>query len=288
MFGKYLIVLTIPIIFLVYGLATLGDYGINWDEPYHYRRGQAFLQYYLTGEKTYEGMPKYPPLKGGPDSPGFRDSAKHFEEAQKNPSPDLNFRRSYYQDDDWNGEYHLDIEDPFGHPALNGILAAAFNKIFYQKLNILGDLESYHLFEITTASILVFFVAIFMWGEFGIVESVVSTLALATYPLFLGEAHFNVKDPIETMFYTIAILAIYKAITKKSAIWLAGAILAFSAGLSTKFNIVFIFFPVAIWAFAYFLKNKNSFKFPKKFYIVAALAPILVISMFVLSFPTLW
>lgn len=287
--SKILVILLIPTIFLIYGIYTLSDYGINWDEPYHYRRGQAFLHYFLTGQKTYGNMPKYPPLRGDSDNPNFRDSKKHFKEVQENPSlSNPTFRRSYYQDDDWNGEYHIDMEYPCGHPALNGILAALFNKIFFQKLGVLGDLESYHFFQITTASFLVLVVAIFMWRQYGIVESIITSLVLSTYPLFLGEQHFNIKDPIETTFYTLTLLSAYKAITKKSPLWLLIASIAFAVGLSVKFNIVFIVFPLIIWAFTYFKKSKNNFKFNKKFILVAAIAPLIIMGLFIFFLPTLW
>src|SRR3989338_5985906 len=153
-----ILVLFFPLIFIIYSICTINDYGINWDEPYHFRRCQAFLQYFLTGKKDYSNLPRYPALKGTTDSTNFRDSEKHFQEVIDNPTlTDPNFRRSYYQDEDWNGQYHIDMEDSSGHPALNGILAALFNKIFYQNLRILGDLESYHLFEITISALLVLF-----------------------------------------------------------------------------------------------------------------------------------
>lgn len=282
-------ILIVPVVFFLYGLYTLGDYGINWDEPYHFRRGQAFLQYFLTDKKTYEGLPKYPPLKGGPDSPGFRNADKNFEGVQKNPTlADPNFRRSYYQDDDWNGEYHIDIEDPHGHPPLNGILAAAFNKIFYQELGILGDTESYHLFEITIASFLVLAVSIFMFRRYGIIASITSALALATYPLFLGESHFNIKDPIEAAFYTFTLISFFNSVTKKSTWWLLAAIFSFAAALSVKFNIVFITIPLATWLVIQFIRNRNFLKFPKQFYFLLVFSPLIVTTLFVLSFPTLW
>src|SRR5258708_14770890 len=127
---KLLLIFVVPILSLIISIATLSHYGINWDEPYHYRRGQAFLQFFLTGQKTYYNIPKYPPLKGDSDNPNFRDGQKNFEEIQKNPSlSDPNFRRSFYQDDSWNGEFFIDIENSYGHPALNGVLAAISNKI---------------------------------------------------------------------------------------------------------------------------------------------------------------
>ncbi|EKD94500.1 MAG: hypothetical protein ACD_26C00034G0035 [uncultured bacterium] len=286
---KLFTILVIPIIFLIYGIYTLNDYGINWDEPYHFRRGQAFLQYFLSGKKDYSNMPKYPPLKGTADSTSFRDSEKHFKDVQDNPNlSDPNFRRSYYQDEDWNGEYHINIENSSGHPALNGIFAAFFNKIFYQKLGILGDLESYHLFEVTTVSFLVFFIALFMWKEYGMIESISSSLALTTYPLLIGEQHFNIKDPIIATFYATTLISVYKAVTTKSLGWLLLSILFFSIGLSVKFNIIFIIIPMGLWFLLYFFKNKTKIKFDRKFYLIAIFSPVFIISFFILFFPTLW
>lgn len=283
------IVFLIPVVFFLYALYTIGDYGINWDEPYHFRRGQAFLQLFLTGQKNYNGIPKYPPLKGSPDTPGFRNSDQIFQDVQKNPSlSDPSFRRSYYQNDAWNGEYHIDIEDPSGHPVLNDILAAAFNKIFYQKLGIFGDLESYHLFEITMASLLVFAVAFFMWKEFGVIESVISSLILSTYPLFLGEQHFNIKDPIIASFYALTLITFYLFVKKQKYLWAILSIIFFALGLSTKFNIVFISIPIFVWLVLYFYRNLNFSKFIKKFWPLIIVLPLLVFAVFIGSFPTLW
>src|SRR3989344_8436453 len=163
-----LLVLVIPLMSLIIGLYTLGHYGINWDEPYHYRRGQAFLQYILTGNKNYDAIAKYPALKGDSDNPDFRNAQKYFQDAQtKNIRPSPINAKSFYQDDSWNGEFFIDLENSYGHPPLNDLLAASFNKIFYQTLGILGDLESYRLFIITIVSVTSFALAIFMWKEFG-------------------------------------------------------------------------------------------------------------------------
>ncbi len=289
---KKILILIIPTISLLVAILTLKSYGINWDEPYHYRRGQAFLQYYLTGLKTYQNMPKYPPLKGNSDNPDFRNSEENFLAVQKNPNlSDPNFRRSFYQDDSWNGEYSIDIEKPYGHPPLNGILAAGFNKIFYQKLGILGDLESYRLFIIALVSLSTFAIAFFMWKEFGIIESVFTSLAFTIYPLVIGEQHFNIKDPIEMSFYTITILTAYLGVKKNKFIWLLISVLCFSFALSTKFNIAFSLIPITLWFIYYLLKNKNKIDKKKLFRnigIVVLIAPFIILGVLILSYPTLW
>ncbi|MBI3397189.1 glycosyltransferase family 39 protein [Candidatus Woesebacteria bacterium] len=291
-FLELLVVLLVPITSFVIAFFTLNHYGVNWDEPYHYRRGQAFLHYYLTGNKTYEGIPKYPPLKGDPDSPGFRNTNEVFYSVQRNPSlSDPAFRRSYYQDDAWDGKYFIDQENSYGHPPLNDILAAFSNYIFYQKLGILGDLESYHLFIISAVSLSAFFVAIFMWKEFGLIESIISSLTLVSYPLILGEQHFNIKDPVEASFFTIVLLAFYLAITKNRIHWLIVAIIFFGLALSTKFNIVFSLIPMALLFFYLVFKNREraSFRpFLKKVLIILVISPIIVLGMLIASYPTIW
>ena len=276
-------VILIPALSFILALITIDDYGINWDEPYHYRRGQAFLHYYLTGKKTYEGLPKYPPLKGTTDTPGFRNSDELFNEVLKNPSlSDPNFRRSYYQNDAWNGEFFIDVENPSGHPPLNDTLASLFNKIFYQKLGIFGDIESYHLFIISAVSLAAFFIAIFMWREFGLIESIITSLALVTYPLLLGEQHFNIKDPVETAFYSITIIGVYLGVKRNKLFWFLLGTLFFAFALSTKFNIVFSIIPLGIWFFA------TRVKATKKIYLALLVSPLIIFGVFFLSYPALW
>jgi len=283
------VIFFIPVIFFLYAIFTISDYGINWDEPYHFRRGQAFLQYFLTGNKTYEDMPKYPPLKGTSDSGDFRNSDKLFDEVQNNPAlSDPNYRRSYYQDDAWNGEYFIDIESAYGHPALNGILASLTNYIFYQKLGILGDLEAYHLFIILMVSLMAFSMAIFMWRRYGLVESLISSLALTTYPLLLGEQHFNIKDPIEMAFYTITLISFYLGITKSNFGWLIASIISFGIALSVKFNIVFSIIPMGIWLIYYLSKNKPKPGLSKKIIYTLLLSPAIVFLILITPYPTIW
>ncbi len=289
---KLLLVFVVPVFSLIIGIATLNHYGINWDEPYHYRRGQAFLQYYLTGQKTYNNIPKYPPLKGDSDNPNFRNGQKNLEEVQKNPSlSNPNFRRSFYQDDSWNGEFFIDIENSYGHPALNGVLAAISNKIFYQKLGILGDLESYRFFIILIVSFTILFIAIFMWKEFGIADSFFATLALATYPLFFAEQHFDIKDPLETSFYALTIVCSYLGVKKNKLFWLIAAVIFFSLALSTKFNIIFSIIPLGIWFIYYFAKNSkkiNKKKIFRNISITLAVSPFIIFGALIFSYPTLW
>ncbi len=50
---KYKVSLLLSLVFLMIGILTLSDYGINWDAPVRMMRGQAFAHYLLTGNTTY-------------------------------------------------------------------------------------------------------------------------------------------------------------------------------------------------------------------------------------------
>ncbi len=190
---KTLFVFIIAIIYLIISILTLSDYGIIWDEPDHFYRGQAYLNYYLTGSEDYSN------LKG--------------------------IQRSYYQDDRYTAEYYL-LKDE-GHPALNGILAAFCNFIFYQKLHLLGDIEALHLFSVLASTLLVLIVGLFALKTYGILASTVSMLSLATYPLFFSEAHFNVKDPALASLFTLSLWLFYLSLEKFNSKWLLFAIFSF-------------------------------------------------------------
>src|SRR3989344_5288250 len=47
-------VIIISAVFFIVSFMTLHDYGISWDEPIHFTRGQAYLNYFLNGETEYK------------------------------------------------------------------------------------------------------------------------------------------------------------------------------------------------------------------------------------------
>lgn len=264
MIGKRRLLVAVPaLVFFVVSVLTLSHYGFIWDEPDHFVRGQAYLHYFLTGEKTY----------------------KNLDEA----------RRSYFQNDRYTAEYFLDNDG--GHPPLNDILSALSNHLFYQKLNILGDLESLHLFGVIAATFLVLVVSIFAYQTYGLLASLVSGVSLAIYPLFFAESHFNIKDPPEAAFFGATIWTFWMSIQKKSWGWLLLAVLSFSFAFSMKFNILFlpfILFPYlwvryggVVWEkVAHPLCGLKTLQKPYLFILITS--PAVALTIFFVSWPYLW
>lgn len=252
------IIFLIPLIYFIASVITLKDYGINWDEPLHYMRGQAYFRYLTTGKKDYVGIKE---------------------------------KISYFQNASMDANYFLKTDS--GHPPANAILATLFNEIFFKKLGIVGDLESYHLFIVFVSSLAVLAVALFAYEVLGLLGSVIAALIFATYPLFFAEAHFNIKDPIETAFYTLTIWSFWKSLQKGNWRWLIASLVFCALALGTKFNILFL--PLIILPYLVIrygkriLKVKDWFrKIPNSYKICLLISPIIVVGIFVYLWPFLW
>ena len=50
---KHLLASIFALSFLVIGLFTQKDYGINWDQPLRMLRGQAYTHFFLTRHKIF-------------------------------------------------------------------------------------------------------------------------------------------------------------------------------------------------------------------------------------------
>jgi len=263
----------LAVIFFVVGLLTLNNYGINWDEPVHFRRGQAYLYFFLTGKKDYRDLPI---LKIHlPKSDRIKSFKFDLED-------DKYFRRSLYQDTTQDGNFFFKKDG--GHPPLTDIFAATINWVFYQKLGLLGDIESYHLFEILTGAILILVVSLFAQEKYGVFAGLIAGLSLGLYPLFLSESHFNIKDPVGACFLGLTIYSFYKAVKYQSAKWMISSAIFGGMALGTKFNIVFLPFIILPWLFARGVKKSISKKILKSLFFY----PFVVLGIFFVFWPYLW
>lgn len=263
---NFKITLLLSLTFFLVAFLTLTDYGVSWDEAVHFRRGHAYVHYFLTGNKNYDDLAKID-LQATEGKP------------ENIPSP----RRSFYQNDYHNGE-HWEIYD-IGHPPLSDELSALFNVVFFQILGIMDDLASFHTYNILAASLIVFFAVYFMSASFGKFAGVVTFLTLVTYPLFWSESHFNMKDVSQAAFFTGFIFSFYKSL-KPSKTWLFSSSVFFALALGTKFNILFAPFIVA--PYLLFRLWREPIKISKGYIMTILSWPLVVLIIFVGSWPFLW
>ncbi|MBI4058812.1 glycosyltransferase family 39 protein [Candidatus Microgenomates bacterium] len=283
---KKIAIFVVPILFLIIGIITLSDYGIDWDESLHFQRGQAYLHYFLTGKRDFLDLPSYPELRGTSDFIDRAGESPLYKNSIKNTNPtDPSFRRSYYQSDVFNFSLFVNGFDG-GHPPTSDIFSAFFNYIFYQKLGVTDDIESYHLFEIVIASLLVLGVGIFVYYNFGLWPSVTASLSLALYPLFFAESHFNIKDPTEASFFGLSIISFFFGAKLKNfkLIVLSAVLVGFALG--TKFNALFLPLIVGPWFVFGLLTKKITLNL--RIILSLFLFPVIVIGIFLAFWPFLW
>lgn len=267
-------------LFLSIGIFTQSHYGSNWDEPTHFMRGQAYLHYFLTGKKDYSDLPNFKSYYQKPNTIFFSPIGI--------PKTKV-VRKSIYQYDGLGPEFWLqNIPDTLSHPPLSDEIAAFSNYLFFQKLGLLNDIDSFNISIVFISSILVLFVYFWVCEYYGIFAAIVSTLSLSLYPLFLAESHYNIKDPPEAVFYALTLLTFCTAIIKKSNKWMLASSFLFGFALAIKYNIVFAPFVMVIWLCVYLIKKKKEISSYFKLLPVMILYPLIAFLVLVLSWPNLW
>ena len=264
-------------LFFIVGLLTLPHYGINWDTINHLPRGQAYLHYFLTGKKDYSDLPEYVQYWQKPESLGI----------DANIPKDKVSTRSYYQLNvaDFKGFME---SDGGGHPPLSDILSSVFNRVFFGKLRLVNDIDSYRVYSIFLASSLIGLVFWWVASNYGLAAGFVSSLSLALYPLFWSESHFNnEKDIPETVFWSFMIFCFWKGFTTKKSWWILISGIFFGLALGTKFNVLFIPLVLAPWLLFYWF-GKYSIRDNLRLIIAVFAAIILGIIILVGSWPYLW
>ena len=169
-------------------------------------------------------------------------------------------------------------------------MASLSNFFFYQKLNFLGDTEGYNFTIVAISSFLVGLIFLFVISEYGLFAGIIATLSLSTYPLFFGELHFNIKDPIETTFYSATIIFAYWGITKNSWKYILASSIFAGLALGTKFNILFSLISILPWIILYSWKQIKNRKWPFSLSLTRSFLFYLIIpfSILYLTWPFLW
>ncbi|TSC88466.1 MAG: Glycosyltransferase [Microgenomates group bacterium Gr01-1014_5] len=298
-------VLTIGLasLFFILGLATLSDYGVNWDAMSHLQRGQAYLHYYLTGRNDYSDLREWNLYRekveevktrtAGDVLPRNRlylqDTGTIFfsPDIPKSEVP----RISLYQNTGADLNYIMTHYD-YGHPHVSDVLSSVFNFVLFQKLGLINDVDSYRVYGILLAASLVGLVFWWTASSYGKFAGVVAALALSAYPLFWAESHFNTeKDIPETVYWSFMLFAVWRGITGKSWKWVLASGVFFGLAIGTKFNVLFSLFVIVPWLVVYLLPKWNPsefFKKQRKLFLSLIIAPLLGLSLYIGTWPYFW
>src|SRR5581483_1053162 len=250
------------------------EYGINWDTINHLPRGQAFLRYFLTGKKDYSDLPLY-------SNKSFQDPGTLWPQTSG---------RSLYQSSETDFNYFL-AHSSQGHPPTSDILSSLFNLIFYQKLHLINDIDSYRLYSIVLTACLIALIFYWISSKYGKVAGLIASLSIALYPVFWAESHFNnEKDIPETVFWSFFLFCLSKGIENKKIKWIIASGIFFGLALGTKFNILFSGAVILPWI-TFYLFSKKEKLFSKtniKIFIFGIIALLLGLGIVFATWPNLW
>lgn len=267
--------------YLIAGILTHQNYGANWDESIHFNRGQAFLHFYLTGKTDYTGLL---PI----DKTQYRVGFGH---ESTDPETGAITRQTIYKQTPFSS-YTTQMQLRNGHPALSDIMASVFNTLLFQKLGWVDDVHAYNYYMVVIAAIAVGFIFYWTSGVFGVLAGIGAAISLFLYPLFLAESHYNIKDVPEAVFYACTLLLFYSAFIHKSSRMLLWSAVMCGLSFATKFNILFAPFIVVPWLICFFVvmgkARLKRFIIDRRFLMVLFLFPVIMLVIWVISFPRFW
>lgn len=285
-----------PVLFFLLALVILPDYGMNWDSPVHFARGQAYLRYILTGKTDYKDLP---PFCQGKDGFNSRVDFRTGEVCDKTRKVRVSEYESFILDFNWAKK------DTYGHPAFSDLMLAASNQIFYKWLGWFEDVQSYHLYGIFLTFILAIAVCYWAFVTYGTFAAVIAGLSVYLFPLLFGEQFFNVKDPPLGALFTLGIFFFWLGVVQKRSVFLILSAITGGMSFATKINYVFAPIILLPWLFVYiapFLmkyyskENKNIAKtiirgflsIPKGILVALLFYIPIVLLIFFASWPAMW
>lgn len=303
--GSMMIPLLLAFGFFLVGIVTLPDYGLNWDAPGHFLQGQAYAELFLNRRWTFVQSLELSPILVKPGETMSRYYFNAWETASNAaPLPDrvllrrefeefqqkTGSRQSFYEHQAWNGEAFLGFEDT-GHPPHLDILAALSNRLFYQKLGWIGDIESYQLLFIFIAALGVFIVSRFAWDlTSSRFASLAAGLSLALFPLYFADSHIDVKGPASAVFYAGCVWTFWNWVMKNRKRWMVGFAIFFALALGVKWAIVTLPMVIGSWLIVMRKTQELQKWISNKKQLLMSLLVVLVISAtwFVGFWPHLW
>lgn len=289
--------------FFLVGIATSGDYGINWDSPEHWMRGNAILSLFLTGQKHFSRSSSESPILVKPGELISRyniaavETGDHVPALPARPLPRASWanavassgRFSFYQSKYFDAAHILADTVP-GHFPLADILSAAGNRLLYVWLGWMGDIVSYQVFGLLVATLGVFIVTVFA-GEItgSSLAAIVAGISLSLYPYFITHAHVNIKDPIVAVLYAGTLWSVWHWVRDARNRWGVAAAVFFALGLAVKWTIGFAAPTVILWLFA--VRHTPEFRRwwrPRHFAIYGGYAAVAIVVFLVMVNPSLW
>jgi len=248
--------ITIVLLSLTLGFATIDEYGTMNDAPI--KMASGFRNYYFltTGDKSYLNPQKTPKL------------AKEI---------GLLKTHTFLKSHDY---------DPVDYSPLVDALSVATCNFFHKKLGWLNYFDAHNAIVIVIFALNIGVLYLFVKSIWGFWGGIISALFFGLFPRLIAHSHNNLNDIPLLFFFTTTIVVFYQAVTRQNSKLLAIAIGLFGISVATKLNSVFLIFILIPWYLAF--KTLNQISLSKQEKKVWLLSPIISYLSWLSVFPYFW
>lgn len=196
------------VLFLLFGIMTLPQYGLSWDEGL----GNLFF-----GERYFNYLTSF--------------DSKYLD--FNNPNLEIH-KRSL------NLFYSPFRLSPHEFPPIADTLSGLTMEIFAYRFPLLDPIDAFHIMKVLLCGVFLWFLYSFAKPRLGSAKAFLAVSFLGSFPRFWGDMHFNPKDIPETIFFSLTIIAFYLWFEKPTWKWAIATGILFGLSLSIKANAIFL------------------------------------------------
>jgi dolichyl-phosphate-mannose-protein mannosyltransferase len=265
-------------IFLGVFFATLGDYGITWDEAENFYIGDRNLQFFTSFDRSWVTFPESDSQTSGTARANldtYGPEIERFHEASRN-----DFRR----------ETHTRLADrslAFGwpYPPVANTASALTETALFRWTGLLDPTPAHHAAIGLMWAVLLIAIYRFTWRLSGHTAALVAVGVLAVAPRVWGPVHNNVKDVPLTALVAFTLIALFKGVSERRSAWLVGAAALGGLAMGTKLNGAFVFLIGFAWLIGV---RKTLPKTDRRVLLALTSVPFVAAAAFFVTWPYLW
>jgi hypothetical protein len=196
------------VLFLLFGIMTLPQYGLSWDEGLgNLFFGERYCNYLATMDSKYLDF--------------------------SNPNLEIHKRALNLFNSPLKSK-------PYEFPPFADTLSGLTMEIFAYRMRLLDPVDAFHLFKVLAAGAFLWVLYGFAKARLGAAAALLAILLLGSFPRFWGDMHFNPKDIPETIFFSLTLIAFYLWFEQPSWKRAIAVGILFGISLSIKVNAVFL------------------------------------------------
>jgi hypothetical protein len=256
-------------LFCIIGFFTLNDYGHTGDYWLYLYRGEAYINFLLTGQKNFS-----------PEKIKCR-----FQDEAYNPfNYDLLTKKRTAK----RKLLYLKTGES-GQGFISTLFSAIGCEILFKRFGLMTDFNAHYAANLILASVSIFIFYLFVRMIFDRRVALFSTLFLVLFPRFIGHIPNDPKDPLVLYFGILAITTFWLALKNNGWKLLIPTTIFIGMAVTSKPTGYMIPAILFLWAIGYLIRPKRcSLEISGTFWVFLTLSFLIYMLTIYLLTPTLW